>query len=320
MHNDYEYDNAHQLRSGKTYKVDHGDHFEHRRSNISEPRLNSPSNSRKESVLIPPILQKLFVNPPITSQTPPRGQGQPPTQNTQPPRRNRMGDDMKLPIFKGSRLEDPEQHWFLCESMWSVKQVIADDIKMAQWTTTFRDTMLNWFMKYSNRQVRTPLEVKATLISKFKKPKLASQCITELKEIKQKPTESMWEFDQKIKTLLDQVSFDIDVQQHKEWFIVALLPHIRLSLMQQKVASQAEALEIVMKLEASPIVETSAGMVQMQNQLANLTLQLQDIKKGKKVREQVWCTKCMTVGHSKEHFPVYVQYMASGAPNPLPQM
>ena len=128
----------------------------------------------------------------------------------------------------------------------------------------------------------------------------------------------MWEFDQNFKTLLDQVSFDIDVQQHKEWFIVAMLPHIRLSLIEQKVASQAEALEIVMKLEASPITETSAGMVQIQNQLANLTLQLQDMKKGKQVREEVWCTKWRTKGHSKEQCPVYVEYMESGAPNPLP--
>ena len=70
------------------------------------------------------------------------------------------------------------------------------------------------------------------LIVEFKKPKLESQCITELKEIKQKSIESVWKFDQKFKTLLDQVSFDIDAQQHKEFFITALFPHIRLSLMQ----------------------------------------------------------------------------------------
>ena len=92
-----------------------------------------------------------------------------------------MGVDMKLPVFKGSRLEDPQQHWFLCEVGWSVKQVIDDDIKMAQLTTTFRDRALNWFMKYSNGQVRTLLEVKAAMIVEFKKPKLESQCITELK-------------------------------------------------------------------------------------------------------------------------------------------
>jgi hypothetical protein len=52
MHNDYESDDSHQLRSVKRYKIDHKDHFEHRRSHISEIRLNSPTNSRKESGFI----------------------------------------------------------------------------------------------------------------------------------------------------------------------------------------------------------------------------------------------------------------------------
>ena len=95
-----------------------------------------------------------------------------------------MGDDMKLPVFMGLGLEDPQQHWFLCDAMWNVKQVTNDDIKMAQLTTTFRDRALNWFMKYSNAQVRTLPEVKVVLIAEFKKPKLESHCITELKEIK----------------------------------------------------------------------------------------------------------------------------------------
>ena len=74
-----------------------------------------------------------------------------------------------------------------------------------------------------------------------------------------------------------------------------------------------------MKLEASLIAETSAGMAQIHNQLANLTLQLQDMKKGKEVREEVWCTKGRMEGHSREHCPVFAEYLASGAPNPLPQ-
>ena len=89
--------------------------------------------------------------------------------------------------------------------------------------------------------------------------------------------------------------------------------------MQQKVASQAEALEITMKLEASSIPETSVRMAQIHNQLANLTLQLHDMKKGKEVREEIWCTRCRTKGHSKEHCPVFAEYLASGAPNPFPQ-
>ena len=75
-----------------------------------------------------------------------------------------------------------------------------------------------------------------------------------------------------------------------------------------------------MKLEASPIAETSARMTQIQSQLANLTLQLHDMKKGKETKEEVGCTKCITEGHSKEHCLVFVEYLASRAPNPLPQV
>jgi hypothetical protein len=39
------------------------------------------------------------------------------------------------------------------------------------------------------------------LIAEFKKPKSESQCITELKEIKQKVAEPVLEFDQRFKTL-----------------------------------------------------------------------------------------------------------------------
>ena len=51
--------------------------------------------------------------------------------------------------------------------------------------------------------------------------------------------------------------------QHKEWFIVALLPHIRTSFMQQKLVSQTEALEIAMKREASLVGDIGSGMMQI---------------------------------------------------------
>ena len=97
-----------------------------------------------------------------------------------------MDDDIKLPIFIGTRLEDPEQHWFLCEAVWNVKQVQNDAVKMAQLTTMFRDRALNWFMKYSIGQDRTLVHVRDALISEFRKPKSESHCTTELKEIKKK--------------------------------------------------------------------------------------------------------------------------------------
>ena len=99
----------------------------------------------------------------------------------------------------------------------------------------------------------------------------------------------MWDFDQRFKVLLDQFSFTIGPAQHKEWFIAALLPHIRTPLMQQKVADQQEDLEITMKLETTP-VEDNFGIAQIHAQLAAMDLELRDMKKGKAVREEIWCT------------------------------
>jgi hypothetical protein len=80
-------------------------------------------------------------------------------------------------------------------------------------------------------------EIKNALIAKFKKPKSESQCITEMKEIKKKVVEHVWEFDQRFKTLTGRLTFQILDEKKKEWFIAALLPHIRVHLMQQKIAS-----------------------------------------------------------------------------------
>ena len=86
-----------------------------------------------------------------------------------------------------------------------------------------------------------PLNViKTTLISEFKKPKSESQCITELKEIKYKVAEHVWEFDHRFNTLTCRLSFQIPDEQNKESFIAALLPHSKVPLMQQKIASRAK--------------------------------------------------------------------------------
>ena len=61
-----------------------------------------------------------------------------------------MDDNIKLPIFRGTGLKDPYQHWFLCEAVWSVKKVTGNDIKMEQLMITLRDRALNWFMKYTD--------------------------------------------------------------------------------------------------------------------------------------------------------------------------
>ena len=59
--------------------------------------------------------------------------------------------------------------------------------------------------------------------------------------------------------------------------------------MQQKVADQQENLEIAMKLETAPVGDNSS-IDQIQAQLAKMDLELRDMKKGKSLREEVWCT------------------------------
>jgi hypothetical protein len=34
-----------------------------------------------------------------------------------------MEDEMRLPIFWGDGSEDHDQHWFLCEAIWNIKNV-----------------------------------------------------------------------------------------------------------------------------------------------------------------------------------------------------
>jgi hypothetical protein len=59
-----------------------------------------------------------------------------------------MADEMRLPIFRGDGSEDPDQHWFLCEAVWSIKQVTDEAVKRTQFSTTLRDRALNWYMKF----------------------------------------------------------------------------------------------------------------------------------------------------------------------------
>jgi hypothetical protein len=94
-----------------------------------------------------------------------------------------MEDEMRLPIFKGDGSEDPDQQWFLCEVLWSIKNVNDEAIKRDQFSNTLRDRALSRYMKFVQGIAQPKLlnEIKNVLSEKFKKPNLESHCITELK-------------------------------------------------------------------------------------------------------------------------------------------
>ena len=117
-----------------------------------------------------------------------------------------VSDEMKLPIFHGNGTHDPEQYWFLCEAIWTARQTIDDDVKKSRLATILRGCALEWFMRFTQvpqgGTTKTLDERYTSLFEEFKKPKFESQYITELKEIKQFPNETIWDFDQWFKTLM----------------------------------------------------------------------------------------------------------------------
>ena len=74
------------------------------------------------------------------------------------------------------------------------------DIKKEQMIMTLRGCALYWFMNFCAASTetlqKTLNEIQAAMISKFKKTKFESQCITEIKEIKQALVDSVWDFNQ----------------------------------------------------------------------------------------------------------------------------
>ena len=89
--------------------------------------------------------------------------------------------------------------------------------------TAMRGRVLDWYMKFfvvpTRVTQKTLDQIQAGLIDGFRKPKSESQCITEIKEIKQLSTKSVRDFYQRLKMLMAKVSFQkLDVQK-KEWFI-----------------------------------------------------------------------------------------------------
>lgn len=78
-----------------------------------------------------------------------------------------------------------------------------------------------------------------------------------------RPSETLWELYRILKRGIHEANMNLLDSQHRDWFIVALLPHLRIYLSQQKIGTQAEALEIAMRLHDSPIQDTSLGVQQI---------------------------------------------------------
>jgi hypothetical protein len=70
-------------------------------------------------------------------------------------------------------------------------------------------------------------------------------------------------------------------------------------------------------LEDNQYQKTDLAIEELKEDLKNLTFQINQ-NKSKDKREVVWCTTCRIEGHHKNACATFVQYMATGLPNPLP--
>lgn len=102
--------------------------------------------------------------------------------------------------------------------------------------------------------------------------------------------------------------------QHHVWFVASLTPHLRTTVSQQKISTEAEALEITMRLHETPIRDPELGVQQIQN----LSLEMQSLKQEKvarpEVHEEVWCIKCKGQGHHNDHYLIFTNYLTPRRP------
>ncbi len=99
--------------------------------------------------------------------------------------------------------------------------------------TVLQDQALTWYIKYySDNPLATLVETKATLNKEFSKPKSDSHSVVGFKEITMRVDDTPWELDQRLKCVIREANMQLTDDQHREWFIASLLPHLRIVMSQ----------------------------------------------------------------------------------------
>ena len=113
---------------------------------------------------------------------------------------------------------------------------------------------LTWCIKYSNENLNVGIaDIQAMLNKEFSRPKSEAQSIIGFKEITMLLGENPWELDQRLKCTICEANMTLADGQHREWFVASLMPHLKNALSQQRLTTQAEALEVTMRLHETPI-------------------------------------------------------------------
>ena len=175
---------------------------------------------------------------------------------------------IKLPAFRGVGNEDLDRFWFVVRVVWEAQGVVDDNIKKDMLVSVLQDRTLTWYIKHSNDHQNTGIaEIQTALNREFSRPKSETQSIIGFNEIAMLPSKTPLDLDQRLKSMIHEANMTLMDGQHRAWFIASLTPHLRTALSQQKLSTQAEALEMEMRLHETPIEDLRLGFQQIHVQL-----------------------------------------------------
>ena len=138
----------------------------------------------------------------------------------------------------------------MIRSIWDAQGITNENIKKATLVSALQDHALTWYIKYSTDHPNEGIAAIQDVLNKeFGLPKSETQSIIGFKEIVMLPGETLWDLDQRLKSTIREANMTLTDAQHCAWFVVSMTPHLRKALSQQKISTQAEALEIAMRLQ-----------------------------------------------------------------------
>lgn len=223
--------------SGKIYKGSEG---------LGNSPLISPSReSEEELARVSPrstvslIRQCIpYLSPPLMPS--PASPTSPPSSPTPPPPKPQfsMVSTIKLPICRGVGNEDPDQFWFVVRVVWEAQGVTNDNIKKATLVSVLQDRALTWYIKHSNDHPNAGIaEIQNALNREFSQPKSKTQSIIGFKEIAMVPGETPWDLDHRLKSTIRKANMTLTDAQHRAWLVASLTTHLRMVLLQKKLAT-----------------------------------------------------------------------------------
>jgi len=142
-----------------------------------------------------------------------------------------MASAIKLLVFRGVGIEDPDEFWFVVKAIWEEQGVVDDNIKRAMLVSVLQDNTLTWYIKNSNDHPKAGIaEIQTALNREFNKPKSKTQSIIGIKEITMLLGETPWDLDQRLKSMIHEANMTLTDAQHHTWFVASLTPHLRMAV------------------------------------------------------------------------------------------